>query len=154
VAFSASLVAGYTGVLLPPPIARSGPTPSMLGLVFLVSDARPQPPLWPCSDVGGRRPAAGVHALERFDSVMLVLELIALIALVVSLGGHGARLARCVGRAAPDRCRGLGIIVPFVLYRRSLQTAGLSGAGAAAAVLVLLGGFLLRVVIILSSEHI
>jgi formate-dependent nitrite reductase membrane component NrfD len=45
----------------------------------------------------------------------------------------------------------LGIVVPLLLYRR----AGASGlASATAAILVLVGGFLLRVVIVLSSESV
>ena len=44
----------------------------------------------------------------------------------------------------------LGILLPLVLYRRPQAVGGL--ASTAAPVLVLLGGFLLRVVIIFSSE--
>jgi formate-dependent nitrite reductase membrane component NrfD len=47
---------------------------------------------------------------------------------------------------------GLGIVVPLLLYWRSRHAGGLGHAGAAAAVLVLVGGFLLRIVVIFSSE--
>ncbi|HXE86701.1 MAG TPA: NrfD/PsrC family molybdoenzyme membrane anchor subunit [Hyphomicrobiaceae bacterium] len=148
-------VAGYTGVLLSATNRPIWADTSMLGLVFLVSGASTAAAA--LALLGRRRAAAspaGLTALERFDSMMLVLELVALIALVVSLGGMARAWLGAWGALLLIGVVGLGIIVPLVLYRRSLRTGGLSGAGAAAAALVLVGGFLLRVVIILSSESI
>jgi protein NrfD len=78
-----------------------------------------------------------------------VLELLALIALVISLGsvarvwlnGWGALLVGVVLA---------GILFPLALHARSHLLGRLSVP--AGAVLVLLGGFLLRMVIVLSSE--
>jgi protein NrfD len=146
-------VAGYTGVLLTATNRPIWADTSLLGLVFLVSGASTAAA---ALALLGRRRAAGrgLHALERFDSVMLVLELIALIGLVISLGGMARAWLGAWGALLLIGVVGLGIVAPLMLYRRSLKTAGLSRAGAAAAVLVLAGGFLLRVVIILSSERI
>jgi formate-dependent nitrite reductase membrane component NrfD len=105
--------------------------------------------------VGRRRAHAnvsGLHALERFDSLMLVLELGALVALVISLGGMARLWLSAWGALLVVGVVGLGIVAPLVLYRRSLRLGVPSGAAASA--LVLLGGFLLRVVIVLSSEGI
>jgi len=81
---------------------------------------------------------------------MLVLELIALVALVASLGGMARLWLNAWGALLVGGVIVVGIVLPLGLYRRSLRVGG--GGGALAAVLVLIGGFLLRVVIILSSE--
>ncbi len=144
-------VAGYTGVLLTVTNRPIWADTSLLGLVFVVSAASTAAAL--LALLGrGRAPGSvtGLHALERFDSVMLVLELIALVALVVSLGSMARVWLGAWGALLVVGVVGLGILTPLVLYRRSARAGGLSGA--AAAVLVLIGGFLLRVVIILSSE--
>lgn len=142
-------VAGYTGVLLTTTNRPIWADTSLLGVLFLVSGASTAAAL--LALLGRRRASrTGLHALERFDSVMLVLELLALIALVVSLGGMARVWLGAWGALLVLGVVGLGILVPLALYRRSLHAGGLSGA--AAAVLVLVGGFLLRVVIILSSE--
>ncbi len=144
-------VAGYTGVLLTATNRPIWAETSLLGLLFLVSGASTAAAL--LALLGRRRALGGrtgVHALERFDSLMLVLELLTLIALVVSLGGMARIWLGAWGALLVVGVVGLGILVPLALYRRSLRAGGLSGA--AAAVLVLAGGFLLRVVIILSSE--
>jgi protein NrfD len=83
------------------------------------------------------------------DRGALVLEFLALIALVISLGsvarvwlsGWGALLAAVVLA---------GILFPLALHTRSHLLGRLSVP--AGAVLVLLGGFLMRMVIVLSSE--
>lgn len=146
-------VAGYTGVLLTVTNRPIWSDTSLLGLVFLVSGASTAAAL--LTLLGRRRATATVtalHALERFDSVMLVLEFIVIVALVVSLGGMARLWLGAWGALLLFGVVGLGIVVPLVLYRRSLHTGGLSHAGTAAAVLVLVGGLLLRVVVIFSSE--
>ena len=116
--------------------------------VFLISGASTAAAL--LALLGHRRAMTGVHALERFDSVMLVLELVALIALVVSLGGVARLWLSVWGALLVVGVVVLGILIPLGLYRRSLRFGDATGVAAAA--LVLAGGFLLRVVIILSSE--
>jgi formate-dependent nitrite reductase membrane component NrfD len=144
-------ISGYTGVLLTVTNRPIWADTSLLGLVFVVSAASTAAAL--LGLLGRRRAPESVfalQALERFDSVMLVLELLALTALVISLGSMARVWLGAWGALLVVGVVGLGIIAPLVLYRRSRRAGGFSGA--AAAVLVLVGGFLLRVVIILSSE--
>jgi formate-dependent nitrite reductase membrane component NrfD len=144
-------VAGYTGVLLSVTNRPIWGDTNLLGLVFLISGASTAAAL--LALLGRRRAGAsltGLHALERFDSLMLVLELLALIALVVSLGGVARVWLSAWGALFALGVILLGILAPLVLYRRSLRLGGAGGAAAAA--LVLVGGFILRIVIILSSE--
>jgi formate-dependent nitrite reductase membrane component NrfD len=144
-------LAGYTGVLLTVTNRPIWADTSMLGVLFLVSGASTAAAL--LALLGRRRAresVTGLHALERFDSLMLVLELVALVALVISLGGMARLWLSLWGALLVVGVVGLGIVAPLVLYRRALRLGVPSGAAAPA--LVLLGGFLLRVVIILSSE--
>lgn len=143
-------VAGYTGVLLAVtnrPIWSDTP---LLGLLFIVSAASTSAALMLllASREGWHTP--GVARLHRMDDWMIALELVVLAAVIVSLGpvltawlnAWGALLL--LGVVIP------GLIVPLVvswrpgwLPRVSLVTSS---------VLVLVGGFVLRVVIVLSSE--
>jgi hypothetical protein len=74
----------------------------------------------------------------------------ALVALVVSLGSLARLWLSAWGALLVLGVVVLGILIPLALYRRPGAFGGLGAA--TAAVLVLLGGFLLRVVLILSSE--
>ncbi|HET7344142.1 MAG TPA: NrfD/PsrC family molybdoenzyme membrane anchor subunit [Methylomirabilota bacterium] len=146
-------VAGYTGVLLSVTNRPLWADTNLLGLVFLISGASTAAAL--LALLGRRRAATGViglHSLERFDSLMLVLELLALIALIVSLGGVARVWLSAWGMLFALGVVLLGIVAPLILYWRSLRLGVPDVGGAAAAALVLIGGFLLRVVIILSSE--
>src|SRR5205823_6046475 len=104
--------------------------------------------------LGSRRVllTGGLRALARFDTFVLVLELITLVALIVSLGSLARVWLSAWGVLLVLGVVGLGIIVPLLLQARAHNP--LSTAARAAAVLVLVGGFLLRVVIVLSSEAI
>ena len=143
-------VAGYTGVLLAvtnrPDLGRH-------------DAARAQLP-----DLGASTAAAllillggadairltGLHALERFDGWLLVFELVALIALVFSLGEIARLWLGWWGALLVFGVVGLGIVVPLLMFWRPRTVRPTRGP--IAAVLVLVGGFLLRVVVILSSE--
>jgi protein NrfD len=145
-------IAGYTGVLLAVTNRPIWSDTTLIGLVFLLSSASTAAAVLML--LARRRTLAsveGLQALERFDAWMLVFELVALIALVVSLGSLARLWLNTWGIMLALGVVGLGIVAPLLLYRR----AGASGlAGTAAAVLVLVGGFLLRVVIVLSSESV
>ena len=145
-------IAGYTGVLLAVTNRPIWSDTSLIGLVFLVSSASTGAAVLML--LARRRASAsleGLHALERFDAWMLVLELLALVALVVSLGSLARLWLNTWGVLLVLGVVGLGIVVPLLLHRR----AGASAlASATAAILVLVGGFLLRVVIVLSSESV
>jgi formate-dependent nitrite reductase membrane component NrfD len=147
----AFFLAGYTGVLLAVTNRPIWSDTTLLGLLFLVSSASTAAALLVL--LGRRRVEApdGLHALERFDSLMLLCELIALIALVVSLGGLARLWLNEWGVLLGVGVVLAGIVLPLVLYRRARWSAG---AAAMASVLVLVGGFLLRVVIVLSSESV
>jgi protein NrfD len=142
-----AFLAGYTGVLLSVtnrPIWADTP---LLGLVFLISGASTSAALLLLLS-GGRSDAA--HALVRFDRWMLVLELVALVALVASLGVVARAWLNAWGGLLVVGVIGVGILVPLALSARARATMS---HGALASVLVLIGGFLLRVVVIFSSER-
>jgi formate-dependent nitrite reductase membrane component NrfD len=124
----------------------------LLGLVFLISSASTAAAVLLL--LGRRRAAtspSGLHALERFDSWMLLFELIALIALVVSLGSLARLWLNEWGVLLALGVIVVGLLVPLALYWRARWNGR---TAAPASVLVLIGGFLLRVVIVLSSESV
>jgi formate-dependent nitrite reductase membrane component NrfD len=146
-------VAGYTGVLLAVtnrPIWSDTP---LLGLNFLVSAASTSAALLILLAPRTAWALPGTHALKRFDAMALVLELIAIVALVLSLGSMARAWLDLWGVLLAVGVVGLGIVVPLVLHARS-RTFGRDAATLVAAMLVLLGGFLFRVVIVLSAQGI
>jgi protein NrfD len=141
-------LAGYTGVLLSVTNRPLWSDTTLLGAVFLVSSASTSAALLIL--LSARRGWAGAQVLRRFDSRLLVLELIALVALVASLGSLARLWLNSWGLLLMLGVVGLGIVAPLVMHWRRHGSEGRQPA--VAAVLVLIGGFLLRVVIILSSE--
>ena len=98
-------------------------------------------------DPGGRAPNWCVNKPARRGA--LVLELLAIIVFVVSLGGAIRALLNGWGLLLLLGVIGLGILVPLFLQRgRAVHNFLLS------ATLVLVGGFLLRMVVLLSSEQV
>lgn len=139
-------IAGYTGILLSVTNRPIWADTWLLGLAFLVSASSISAALLILVGQWHSRPSRAVRALGRFDRWMLLLELVVLVALVASLGAV-ARVWLSAWGAALFGVVLVGIVTPFALLRR--------GHGAilpVAAVLVLVGGFLLRVVIVLSSD--
>jgi formate-dependent nitrite reductase membrane component NrfD len=144
-------VAGYTGVLLAVtnrPIWSDTP---LLGMLFVVSAASTSAALIMllAHRFGLTLPA--LADLHRMDNSVLVLELVVLTAVVISLGpvagawlnGWGVLLLMVVV---------LGLIMPLILSWRGRR--GRNWNVMPSTLLVLLGGFLLRVVIVFSSEAI
>jgi formate-dependent nitrite reductase membrane component NrfD len=147
---SGFFLASYTGVLLAVtnrPIWADTP---LLGLLFVVSSASTSVALLLL--LGSRRVflVGGLRALQRMDHWALVLELVVLVALIASLGSLARLWLNTWGVLLVVGVIGLGMVVPWLLHRRA--HAPTAFAAQLAALLVLLGGFLLRVVIILSSE--
>ena len=146
-------VAGYTGVLLAVtnrPIWADTP---LLGMLFTVSAASTSAALLMLlGQRYGWRTLPGMAALQRMDGLVLALELLVLIAVCLSLGSalHGWLnvwgVALVVGVVIP------GILIPLAISWRHRHQARPNFA--AVATLVLIGGFLLRVVVIFSSEMI
>jgi formate-dependent nitrite reductase membrane component NrfD len=142
-----AFLAGYTGVLLSVtnrPIWADTP---LLGLVFLLSGASTSAALLLLLG-GGRSETA--HALARFDRWMLILELVGLVALVASLGVVARAWLNAWGGLLVVGVVGLGILAPLAMSTRARAAVP---HGALASILVLVGGFLLRVVVIFSSER-
>lgn len=150
----AFFMAGYTGVLLAVtnrPIWADTP---LLGLVFLISAASTSAALLILLTPRRWWTLPGVHALRRFDAMVLVVELIALTALVISLGPIAREWLSVWGALLLVGVVLLGIIVPLVLHVRPGRPLGGDLATPVGAILVLVGGFVLRVVVVLSAQGI
>jgi len=138
-------LAGYTGVLLAVtnrPIWSDTP---FLGMVFMISAASTSAALMMLIALRNRWTMPGITDLHRVDAWLIVLELVALAVLMVSLGP--------VLRAWLNAWGVLmlivivfGLVVPLAMRWRRSSLIELS------AVLVLVGGFLLRFVIVFSAE--
>jgi protein NrfD len=146
----ALFLAGYTGVLLSVTNRPIWADTTLLGLTFLISGASTAAALLILLGWRRRDSAMGFRALERFDAWLLVFELAALIALVLSLGGIARLWLGMWGALLLFGVVGLGIAVPLLIHWRRRPLGDASGLAAAA--LALAGGFLLRVVVIFSSE--
>jgi formate-dependent nitrite reductase membrane component NrfD len=146
----AFFVAGYTGVLLSVTNRPIWSDTNLLGLMFLLSAASTSAAVLVLLAHGRPGSEPGVQALERLDGWILVLEIVVLIALVVSLGGLMRLWLNAWGLLLVVGVVGIGMIVPLVLKWRPWMVSRL--AASTASVLVLIGGFLLRVVIVLSAQ--
>ena len=147
---SGFFLAGYTGVLLAVtnrPIWSDTP---LLGLLFLVSAASISAAalillgLW--QGVGSH----SIARLSHMDGWLIVLELLVLIAFVASLGSVARVWVSAWGVLLLLGVVLAGLVVPLALHWRPRLLGGLSAP--AAAVLVLVGGLVLRVVIVLAAE--
>jgi formate-dependent nitrite reductase membrane component NrfD len=145
-------VAGYTGVLLAVTNRPIWSDTHLLGLVFVLSAASTSAALLVLLSGTRRWTATGIAALRRMDGLVLVLELLALVALVVSLGTVARAWLSAWGVLLLIGVVGLGILVPLALHWRP-QWIGRDLSAPVAAALVLLGGFLLRVVVVLSTNR-
>ena len=144
-------IAGYTGVLLTVTNRPIWADTTLLGLNFVISSASTSAALLILLGYRRWRAGFGVYALERFDAMLLVLELVALVALVASLGSVARLWLSAWGATLLVGVVIVGILVPLLLLWRPPRRLGARSAGLAA-VLVLVGGFIFRVVIVLSSE--
>jgi len=153
-------VAGYTGVLLTVtnrPVWADSPLVGMLFLASAASTAAATLIL-----LGRRRFHGGtVEWLSRFDSAALLFELLVLIAFLATLG---AAFEAWIGWWGVVLLLGvvlLGILVPLGLHwrpgwfdRNGRLRRLATSPKLASAILVLIGGFLLRVAVIMASETI
>ena len=143
-------VAGYTGVLLSVTNRPIWADTNLLGVLFLLSGASTAAAalilLGRWRGVG----AAAVQWLSWLDSRALVLELVVLIALVVSLGSVARVWLNAWGILLVIGVVLTGILLPLTLHARPHWLGNLSVPAGAA--LVLIGGFLLRVVVVLSAQ--
>jgi protein NrfD len=143
-------VAGYTGVLLAVtnrPIWSDTP---LLGMLFVVSAASISAALMILLAQRSSRTMPALLALQRMDVWVVALELIVLIAVIVSLGPVARAWLSAWGLLLLFGVIGLGMLLPLALYWRSGQGGEHNRTTTAA--LVLLGGFLLRLVIVFSAQ--
>ncbi len=143
-------VAGYTGVLLAVtnrPIWSDTP---LLGMLFVVSGASVSAALMilVAHRCGWTMP--GVAALHRIDAWVVALELTVLIAVIVSLGPVFRAWLNAWGLLLFFGVIVLGMLIPLWLYWRRQWPGNRSVT--TAAVLVLVGGFILRLVIVFSAQ--
>jgi formate-dependent nitrite reductase membrane component NrfD len=143
-------LAGYTGVLLSVTNRPIWSDSSWLGLLFLVSGisnsiaalllvARWRGLVVPTTEI----------KLKQFDRIALVIEFVVLIVFLVSLGAVARSFLNAWGVLLILGVIGVGILMPLWMGRgRTPHNV------AVASILVLFGGFVLRVVTLLSSEQI
>ena len=144
-------VAGYTGVLLAVtnrPIWSDSP---LLGMLFVVSASSISAALLILLAERSRWTMPAIARLHRMDAWTLALEIIVLIALIVSLGSVARAWLNWWGLLLLATVI-IGMLLPLAFYWRRDWIGGLNAPIAAA--LVLLGGFLLRLVIVFSAEAI
>ena len=92
--------------------------------------------------------ASTEQRLARFDRIALILELIVLVIFVVSLGSVAKAFFNAWGVLLLLGVVGVGIVMPLRMGRDAAHNA------ATASIMVLFGGFVLRVVVLLGSEQI
>jgi formate-dependent nitrite reductase membrane component NrfD len=145
-------VAGYTGVLLSATNRPLWADSTLIGLLFLLSGVSAGAAAMLL--VGWRRAnRESVEWVGQMDFYSTLLELAVLAVLALSLGsvlgevwGNGWGVLLVVGTVL------LGLLVPMLLHWRPRLLGRLSIPSAA--VLVLVGGLVLRMVVVLSSEAI
>lgn len=148
-------VASYTGWLIAVTNRPIWGDTSLLGLLFLTSGVSTAIALIILlARLRGHGAGGSVHALARMDDWILLLELVVIVAMVVSvwnvLAYAPADWLTLWGLILGIGVVLAGILVPFVLQMRP-RIGGSSGM-VVAAVLVLVGGLLLRMVVLMSSE--
>jgi protein NrfD len=143
-------VAGYTGVLLAVtnrPIWSDTP---LLGLLFIVSAASTSAALMILLAKKSRWTMPGLLDLHRMDAWVIALELFVLMAVIVSLGPVARAWLSVWGLLLLFGVIGLGMLLPLALYWRSGKRSEHNMTISAA--LVLVGGFILRLVIVFSAQ--
>lgn len=144
-------VAGYTGVLLTVtnrPIWSDTP---LLGMLFVVSAASISAALMILLAERNHWTMPSIIKLHRIDAWTIALELMVLFAMIVSLGPVGRAWLGWWGVLLLVAVV-IGMVLPLAFYWRRTWVRNLDAT--TAALLVLLGGFLLRFVIVFSSEGI
>jgi protein NrfD len=139
-------VAGYTGVLLAVTNRPVWADTPLLGMLLVVSGTSISAALMILLARRSRRTLPGVAALGRIDMQVIVLEFLVLAALIVSLGAAAQAFLNVHNVLLLLGAVLLGMAAPLVLHWRK---DWLGGAGTAA-VLVLAGGFLLRLLVVFS----
>jgi protein NrfD len=143
-------VAGYTGVLLAVtnrPIWSDTP---LLGMLFVVSAASISAALMILLAHRSRWTMPGIIALHRIDAWVIALEFLILIAVILSLGPVLRVWLSVWGLVLFLGVIVVGMLLPLALYWRRDWLGNRNPTTSAA--LVLIGGFILRMVIVFSAE--
>jgi formate-dependent nitrite reductase membrane component NrfD len=150
--FLGFFVASYTGVLLATTNRPLWADTWFLGLLFLISGVSTSAALLVL--LGWRSSPGTLHWLSQFDDWTLLAELVVLLIVVLSVGTTVVRevLLNGWGVLLVIGVVLIGILVPLVIHRVPGLLGGRSLPSAAA--LVLIGGFILRLVIVMSSERV
>jgi protein NrfD len=147
-------LAGYTGVLLSVTNRPIWADSSWLGILYLFSAASSAAAVMILLARRRLPDAPIIQGLERFDKYALVLELMALVIFLITLGSAARAFLNAWGAVLLLVVAG-GILVPLLIgFGRIRQFRGRALTAGTAAALVLLGGFMLRVVTILPSEQV
>lgn len=142
-------LAGYTGILLAVTNRPIWADSSWLGLVFLLSAiSTSMAALLLVSRWRRVTVTPTVEWLGRFDRFALLFELVAIAAFLVSLGAAARALLNVWGVLLVLGVIIAGIVMPWIMQRRPQHSVVLP------AVLVLAGGFLLRVIVLFASDRI
>lgn len=145
-------VAGYTGVLLGVTNRPIWSDTSLLGMLFVVSAASISAALMILLAHKSDRSAASINSLHRLDMWVVALEFIVLIAVMISLGPVFRAWLSAWGALLLLGVIVVGMLIPWALYLRRESLGGRNVA--MAAVLVLVGGFILRLVIVFSAQRV
>jgi protein NrfD len=144
-------IAGYTGVLLAVTNRPVWADSHLLGLLFLVSGASTGAAALILLALRRRADVGTVGWLVWFDRNVLILELLVLIAFLISLGSVARVYLSWWGALLLIGVVGIGILWPLFKERGQAHAPRQLIQSAS---LVLLGGFLLRMVVLFSSEQI
>jgi protein NrfD len=146
-------LAGYTGVLLAVTNRPIWADSTLLGLLFLVSGASTGAAALILLGIWRRAGhPASLAWLDWFDKRVLLIELLVLIVFLVSLGSVARVFISWWGLALLLGVVGIGIVGPLLLGRKGSSATPSHLVRSAS--MVLLGGFLLRVVVLMSSAEI
>jgi formate-dependent nitrite reductase membrane component NrfD len=146
--FFGFFLASYTGVLLSNTVEPLWSHARLMGALFLASGASTgMAAISLVMALTGARPGDGWQKLARADRYAIVFELAVLAGFLALLGSAARPLTS--GHLAPlfwGVLVGLGLVVPLVL-----DVTHVRGVRALSAVLVLVGGFVLRYVVLMSA---
>ena len=142
-------LAGYTGVLLSVTNRPIWADSEWLGLLFLLLGISTSvAALFLVSRWRGIRVPSTEERLGQFDRIALILEFVVLVIFIVSLGSVAKAFLNAWGILLLLGVVGVGIVMPLRMGREAAHNV------ATASILVLFGGFVLRVVVLLGSEQI
>jgi len=149
--FFGFFLASYTGVLLSNSALPFWRDSRLMGALFLASGASTGiAAITLVMFLTGQAAGEGWNKLKQADHVSMVIELVLLVALIGLLGAAAKPLLS--GHFAPlfwGGLVGVGLVVPFVLDFVGHRARAV---GALAAALVLIGGFVLRYVVLMSIQ--